>query len=260
MIKQRKHIQFKSEYHTYTNVVTDEKYCSGTRFISHFHKEFNPDEIAYNLITNHWKYIERFEGMETKEAVEILKAEWAKRAEIGNYVHDILEKYMKGNEVIDSSMPQSHNDRITQLIIAYDKLELKKQYANYEFYPELLVFNDEYKIAGQSDLVLFNKHNKTFIVYDYKTNQKGISKKAFGGATMYDPISHLADCNYIHYTLQLSLYAYCLELEMPEYKCEHLGLFWIDTNNKQKINIEEIGLEYKKDEIEIMLRHYQNLV
>jgi len=73
-------------------------------------------------------------------------------------------------------------------------------------------------ICGQSDLVEV-VNNKVNII-DYKTNKEiktesfkdweGISKK------MLNPIAHLDDCNFVHYSLQLSIYMYIILKHNPK--------------------------------------------
>ena len=80
------------------------------------------------------------------------------------------------------------------------------------FHPELIIWNDKVKIAGQSDLVFIETvGDKRYIdLSDYKTNGK-IDTYNFMKHKMLDPLSHLMDCNYNHYRLQLSCYAWLLE-------------------------------------------------
>ena len=77
-------------------------------------------------------------------------------------------------------------------------------------YSEELVWVDEYKVAGTADLII--EHNDyEFSVGDFKTN-KSIDFCSKYGDRLLDPVSHLSDCNYNIYSLQLSLYAYLFSL------------------------------------------------
>ena len=60
------------------------------------------------------------------------------------------------------------------------------------------------------------------------------------------------DCNYWHYTLQLSLYAYMIQQLNPELNVRELKLIHIDRNGKQTVH----PLEYRKDDVERMIKHY----
>lgn len=88
-------------------------------------------------------------------------------------------------------------------------------------YSEQLVWIDEYKVAGTADLII--EHNDyEFSVGDFKTN-KSIDFFNKFGQHLLNPISHLSDCNYNIYSLQLSLYAYLFSLKSGK-KCRKLFL------------------------------------
>lgn len=87
-------------------------------------------------------------------------------------------------------------------------------------YPEHLVYLKSAGICGQSDLVeVVNGHVN---IIDYKTN-KEIKKESFKdwegvSEKMLDPVSHLDDCNFNHYSLQLSIYMYIILKHNPKLK------------------------------------------
>ena len=70
--------------------------------------------------------------------------------------------------------------------------------------------------------------------------------------TMKYPLNNIEDCNYQHYTLQLSLYAYILQKLNPEFNIKELKLVHIARDGKQTV----YDLEYRKADIERMLKHY----
>lgn len=85
------------------------------------------------------------------------------------------------------------------------------------FYPELILSDDEYMVAGTSDRVFFETIlGQRFVdIDDYKTNAD-IPKKSFyvrgqGYKMMNYPVDHLMDCKHSYYHLQVSIYAYLLE-------------------------------------------------
>lgn len=81
------------------------------------------------------------------------------------------------------------------------------------YYPELLIFNHEKKLAGTADMV-FVKDGKIWID-DWKTDKKIETKsfytKRYGYAFMRAPLDHVFDCNYWRYALKISTYAWMLE-------------------------------------------------
>lgn len=79
------------------------------------------------------------------------------------------------------------------------------------YYPELMIWNTLYKIAGTADKVFIETIGKYRYIDldDFKTNKE--IKKTNNYDKMRTPLNKLDDCNYNHYRLQLSLYAWMLE-------------------------------------------------
>jgi hypothetical protein len=85
-------------------------------------------------------------------------------------------------------------------------------------YPEHMVFLKSAGICGQSDLV--EVVNGCVNITDYKTNKEiktesfkdweGISEK------LMSPVNNLDDCNFNHYSLQLSIYMYIILKHNPK--------------------------------------------
>lgn len=127
-------------------------------------------------------------------------------------------------------------------------------------YPEFLVSlksSDGYlRIAGQIDLLI--KDGNDIYIYDYKTN-KELKKRSYydqnkkQNVMMKYPLNNIMDCNFYHYTLQLSLYAYLLQQIKPELNIKKLTLIYIDHNDK----VTEHEVEYLKNDVERMLKHYK---
>lgn len=67
------------------------------------------------------------------------------------------------------------------------------------------------------------------------------------------PLNNLQDCTLVHYQLQLSLYAYMLQVLHPEFNIKGLKLIHIDREQKET----EYELPYLKDDVERMLKHYK---
>lgn len=163
------------------------------------------------------KEFQGFSKFETKKK-EIL-AEWSKTNKDsinkGNLYHKDAEKMAYIRKVIENPFTKTAAKVIT--------LPKHEKFSNVSsgttlfdledgFYPELLLWNDEYKLAGQSDKVYITtiKGKRYVDIDDYKTN-KSIKKHGFKGKKMLPPLNDLQDCNYIHYALAISLYAWMLE-------------------------------------------------
>ena len=140
----------------------------------------------------------------------------------------------------------------------YDLYEL-----NDGVYTELMIWDDDYLICGKSDKVIIetdNKGDRYISIQDYKTNKdlkinynfinKRTNEKVIN-KFMLSPISHLVDCNYIHYCLQLSMYGFLLERKGFIVK----DLELLHTNNYSKDNLKSYKLPYLKSEIINMLNN-----
>jgi hypothetical protein len=105
-------------------------------------------------------------------------------------------------------------------------------------YPEHFVYLKSAGICGQSDLVEVAKGEVN--ITDYKTN-KEIKKESYVNwegvsQKMLMPVSHLDDCNFWHYALQLSTYMYIILKHNPKLKpgkiTIHHVLFYTDGTDK----------------------------
>ncbi len=106
------------------------------------------------------------------------------------------------HDLVDVRVPGYGNNSVESLS------DLKDGY-----YPELILFNDQYKIAGTADMV-FVRDGQIWID-DWKTDKKIDTKsfytKRYGYAFMNKPLDHVFDSNYWRYALKISLYAWMLE-------------------------------------------------
>lgn len=137
----------------------------------------------------------------------------------------------------------------------YYQLDLEKG-----VYPEFMIsYKSEdglLRIAGQLDLLI--KDRNDIIIADYKTNKK-LEKESFynkftkSRTMMKFPMDNIMDCNFYHYSLQLSLYAYLLQKINPNFNIKKLVLIHIDHNN----HISEHECDYLKSDVERMLKHYK---
>lgn len=137
----------------------------------------------------------------------------------------------------------------------YHKLDLDTA-----IYPEILLSSISkdglLRIAGQSDLLVKNGNNISII--DFKTNKKldfesYKNPKTGKHEMMKYPLNHIMDCNYMHYTLQLSLYAWMVQKQNPNFIINELRIIHF-THDGQ---VNEYKLEYLKDDIIRMLKYYK---
>lgn len=178
-------------------------------------------------------------GISVEEVLEMWKQNAIEACKFGTKTHLIMENFILGKEKKDEhiSLYESFNS-----IVADDFKWAKKVWS------EKLLYSDEYKIAGTADLII--EHNDDeFSVGDFKTNKK-IDFCNQWGQRMLDPISHLSDCNYNLYSLQLSLYAYLFS-KINGKKCRKVFLMHLNDDKWNLIPCN--NMEY---EIKAMLRWY----
>ena len=81
-------------------------------------------------------------------------------------------------------------------------------------------------LFGESMIVTHNTNKKI----DQKSGFNTSTKK---NATMLYPLTNLMDCNYMHYTMQLSTYAYMLQQLNPEFVVKQLILVHYDHDGNE---------------------------
>lgn len=285
-------IQFNEELHRYTDSRGD-IYISSTQLIEKFHKKFDEDFWGvYKLL----QYSSRINNSKIKKFDEDFSKKIVKRftEEQYKYLQKIFLDNSPNLDVVYSLITEEEKNYFTSHLYLIKELWSKKneeskilgtkfhnwkedkQYkegeAEYKgikyqviedyiledlkegVYPEIRIWNNKFKIAGTVDqLIMYS--DKTFSINDFKSNLEIVERNEYD--RMLPPISHLEDCNYVHYTLQLSLYAWMLE-EMG-YKCRDLQ---IEHNkiNRTTYRIDEVvkyNIEYKKQDIINMVNYYE---
>lgn len=99
------------------------------------------------------------------------------------------------------------------------------------------------------------------MIVTHNTNKEikqhsGFDTKTRSSVKMKYPLNTLEDCNYWHYALQLSTYAWMLQKINPEYTIKDLILVHFDHNDNQTV----YHLPYLKKEVESMLKFYKKSV
>lgn len=127
-------------------------------------------------------------------------------------------------------------------------------------YPELLLSRISedgiFRLAGQADLVIID--GKDVYILDYKTNRVINKSSYFDTNTkrkqmMQYPLNNIQDSNYWHYAIQLSTYAWMIQMVDPTLEIKGLMLIHYDHDNKETI----YELDYLKDDVTRMLAYYK---
>jgi hypothetical protein len=234
--RQHGSIKFYEDGHRYVDEDTGELFTSVTQLIHLYQQEFESDKISARVAKR-----------EDRTQEEVL-AEWKQKAEIGcdygTVIHSVFERmFMAPGRLI---IPRDEHE--ANLLVAFRRT--KQLELDGDVYPEQLVYNKKFKLAGQSDLIHLVPKDQ-FDVGDWKTNLKFRYHDPYNNYLKY-PLTHLSQCEFNLYALQLSTYGYFYEL-MTGLKCRKLFIlyYWRDHNIFQVI-----PLNYMKLEVMMMIKHY----
>lgn len=208
-------IDYDDSTHTYS--WRGRRYLSATQLIELFSHEFKTKEQAEQYAYRH--------GQTPEFWMEQWRMTSDRAKERGNKKHNQREEITRYRSM-DVSFGKAHR---VQNISLYPDTPLSKLPDG--IYPELMLWDHRYGIAGRSDKVIIETKRESFTMYkgdglmgrdvrytdveDYKTNRfiKMKSWRNHDGTyrMMLAPLTDLMDCDWWHYQLQLSLYQFMLE-------------------------------------------------
>ena len=279
--KQNGDVAFSEKSHTYWNVNDNEKYISVTTLIGKYENEFDKEFwSAYKALErlipqDSWK-IEKKSLLNTRKFdKEILSIYNITELDFNKEQQKILDEWQLENIKSCERGTKIHSTFENAMYDAGANVSLKKFGIGGKFecdkgrtkldlengvYPEYLISrvspDGVLRLAGQIDLLV--KNGNDIYIIDYKTNKKIDQHSFFDSKSkktqrMKYPLNNIEDCNFWHYTLQLSTYAWMIEKMNPNFNIKDLIIVHYDHNNKQTI----YHLEYLKEDVEKMLRHYK---
>lgn len=296
------YVSFRDEDHSYTRIVRDalgqeirKPYISATTLIGKYKQKFPKEFMGYYKAFEEFMTLngKKYEWYAHKRVLNDIPKEKRTQQIIEEYIRSVNENWLPFIEdIVPKYYTQWDNTRDIACAkgTAYHLYREKRAYEiGYEshvganltldtqqnyyfnlaelpdgFYSELLVYNHTYEIAGQIDKAFITtRGNKRYIsIDDFKTNREIKMDNKYDN--MKYPVDHLPDCNYVHYQLQLSLYAWMLE--QYGFQPDQLQFTWIKENKvyddlgELQISFEEIPyhFNYMKKEVEDMLNHYHS--
>lgn len=279
--KENNGVAFNDSNHVYWDINdSKKKYVSVTTLIGKYAQPFDEDfwskykALEKILDTDIWKDLKKTLLNTHKVTDEILSAYSVDIKELNNEQQNVLDAwYKKKNEscergtLIHSQLEHSFYNMKDDSPIkkfgvggkficreGYNKLDLENG-----VYPEYLISwsssDNVLNLAGQIDLLI--KNGNEIIVADHKTNEKIDQKGFFNTGTrsttkMQYPLNTIEDCNFGHYEMQLSTYAFMLQQHHPEYVIKDLILNHYDHDMKNTL----YHCIYRKEEVERMLADY----
>ncbi len=239
---------FSEENHKYFFQEKPEvKLTSVSTLIGKYHEKFDTEKISAKTAKKR--------GVDQEE----LKSQWAQENKLslvrGKSYHSSREdKLLKTGKNVIQPLEENGYKK------AFDITKLKPG-----VYSEGILYHPFYGIVGTADIFeIFEDY--TFKLGDYKTNKKleftgfpvyNPDTHARSPKKMFFPLNHLDDCNGIHYTIQLSSYAFMLE--EAGYKLQEGGLYieHILFEEDEAVDIIHYPINYLKKEVKSLFEHYK---
>lgn len=187
--------------------------------------DFNKNIISWSMAKSQM----RLECNENDEEItirqeSILKG-WEEKnkrsTDFGSFVDGVIEQYL-----LDGSKA-----------VGYEKMLDRMQVEIFGTYKkgfcQQVLYLDEYNVAGCTDYLGYVGRS-VVDMYDWKTSlSKGeIEFYSKRGKYLKKPVSHLSDCSYSRYALQLSSYAYMLKRQF-NYKTRRINIVFIPEINPE---------------------------
>jgi hypothetical protein len=223
-----------------------------------------PHECKFSLLNakrfdNQWLNYFKINEQEFEKEVFAIQASYKNAADVacirGTEYHNVKENkyYMQEIHKVDNLL-----DIDDEFVCQKNNFDLTRERAILPEY--LLYYTSEdgiLNLAGQADLII--KDGNDIYILDYKTNAKGIKTtahfdwKSKKSQCMFFPINNLHDTTLIHYTIQLSIYAWMLQKLNPEFNIKMLKLLHVDGNGVET----DYEVNYVKEDVERLLKHYK---
>ena len=280
--KQNGNVAFNEEVHRYWDINDEnKKFISVTTLIGKFGQPYDKEFwSAYKALEkllppDAWK-VEKKSLLNTKRFnKEILKIHGISESDFNALQQEILDTWQEENRKSCERGTKIHaqlenafykggkNVKLDKFGIG-GKFECRKNYTEldlpYGVYPEYLIYRSSpdgiLNIAGQIDCLV--KNGNEIVIIDHKTNKKLDLKSFFNNQSkssvkMKYPLNTLDDCNYNHYQMQLSTYAWMLQKINPNFVIKDLILNYYDHDGNNTL----YHCDYLKTEVERMLAFYK---
>lgn len=253
---------FEEKAHKYTDTLGNE-YRSVTTLIGDYYNHFNIDYWAHKKAREQGKSEKQIRAEWDKIKDEACERGTATHNGIEDAIKSVskfkeaikyLEEAKSGRCITIADIPDliprpldveefkaATNNKYPEIYRVFDFYTKR----GYTIYSEIGAFLIDYLISGTIDIFCYRPTD--FVILDWKTNRDGLKFEAGyykkdkstipnqltnewvkKKQSMLPPLNHLDDCNGMHYTMQLSLYAIMAEiiLDIP---CVGLGLCHIGS-------------------------------
>ena len=266
-------VKFYADNHKYISV--DEKdlidWISVTRLIHYFKEPFDTIKMAEACSKGKNP---KYNKLTPEDIIKLWEAENKRAVNLGSWYHDQREKDVLACNTITRKGKEL--TIVNPLMDGMVKLAPDQQLVE-GIYPEHLVYLKSAGVCGQADRI--EVVDDLIDVYDYKTNKEiklqGFTDRLGKSKKLLGPLSHLDECNYNEYALQLSTYMYIMlkhnfnlqpgkiQLDHIEFEIDHL-----DKNGYPVVATDAMGdplvksvtpyeLPYMRKEVIAMFKYVQ---
>lgn len=213
---------------------------STTGLIAQYENEFDSDTISQQVADKR--------GISQQEVLEEWRIENLHSTIKGSFIHEFAQSLWEGKEYkfdysnvpkeIDLDRLKSDIEKlIPQAINFYNDYKDMYELIGCEIY----LGDEDFDECGATDIVFLNKYTKEIIIADFKTNKK-IERESFKHKKMLLPLEKYDDCNYVHYSIQLSDYKYKFE-KNTDFKVAETFIIYFDINKDNYEIIEPLNME-----------------
>lgn len=244
-------IEFDEPTHTYSINGSSKGVTSATTFIHHFFEPFDATKVISKMMENKKKFSE---GIYKDMTAQQIKDKWSgdgkEASQLGTEMHKSIELFYKTNdkpppeEVVSKETPKETPKEFEFFLEFHTKVVIGNGWVPYR--SEWSIYIEELKLAGQLDM-LYRKADGSFVLCDWKRSKSIVVDNPYQKGK--EPLTHLPDCNYIHYHIQLNLYKYILE---KYYDLVITEMYLVILHPNQE-TYKQIPVRVMKDEIEKIL-------
>lgn len=205
------HIKFNELDHSY--MVGDISLTSTTTFIKSLEQERDWNDIAYNYSLKNGETSEYW--MLKWEQEKVLGSEkgsmfhlYAENA-ISNKVYtppiNKIKEIQTNCGLLDINLERA----LKKIMLMWDVFWVKASQNLIPIRSEFVIGDLDIGIGGMIDQLFWNKKMNEIQIWDWKTNKKIDFSNKYQSFT--EPISHLDECEYNNYSLQIAIYKYIIE-------------------------------------------------
>ncbi len=191
-----------------------------------------------------------------KEHIDAIQKEWKYKNNHATYegstLHDYIEHHMT-NRVFPEPMVSPEGipfkDISETLPIMREQYHRFRELIMGRLIPvknELVICDEDYMMGGMIDQLFLNVKHSCLQIYDWKTNTKLQLENSYG-EKLKGFLSHLDDCEFVHYSLQLGIYKHILE-KNTNIKLGDNYIVWFneEIDEYQMIKCLDLTLEVEK--------------